>query len=235
MRSLEARKTFLEKATQALDDCSQQLQEAFRSGKPDAYFDTFTRVLQDQAADVFGGSLTRSSDTYRQHAEERRLLLQRRIELRERLAETGTDWEEEEVKEALRMLSKECSTLRRRQYRTWRKEVTDELDEAWRVRNLKEAHRLIRLLACRGRAPRGRNFRHLQGASLTADDWMSVWAQAGPLGGMMVEEVDEAELTHEVGTEGYYGVFTVEAKTDFASISRYLRRAPKRRSCPPWT
>eukprot|EP00959_Pyramimonas_sp_CCMP1952_P101355 2120281-Pyramimonas_sp.AAC.1 len=86
------------------------------------------------------------------------------------------------------MLSKECSTMRRRQCRSRRETVTDELDEAWRVRNLKEANRRIRLLACRGRAPRGRNIRHLQGASLAANEWMSVWAQSGPRGGAMVEE-----------------------------------------------
>eukprot|EP00959_Pyramimonas_sp_CCMP1952_P352966 7394599-Pyramimonas_sp.AAC.1 len=110
-----------------------------------------------------------------------------------------------------------------------REHATEELEEAWRIRNLKEAHRLIRLLAARGRGPRGRSSRHLQGAALTSEEWMSVWGLEGPQGGMEAVEVttEEDEETEEV-KQGSHSIFSVEALTDMLSIAKYLRRAPKR-------
>ena len=49
---------------------------------------------------------------------------------------------------------------------------------------------------------------------------------------MEVNEEDDQQL--EFGHVGSHSVFVVEAMTDMLSIAKSLRRAPKRRSCPPW-
>eukprot|EP00959_Pyramimonas_sp_CCMP1952_P010258 214748-Pyramimonas_sp.AAC.2 len=122
------------------------------------------------------------------------------------------------------------------QYRRRRQDITDVLDEAWRSSILKEAHRLVRLLACKGRAPGGRNLRHLQGAKLSAGEWLGVRQLAGPLGGMGAEEVAEEELNvEEILPSGCYGSFAVAAKVDLGYIAKSLRHAPQRLACPPWS
>ncbi|CAK0840931.1 unnamed protein product [Prorocentrum cordatum] len=90
-----------------MEECVCDLKEARRAGKPDLYSEQLTRVLQDQRAQLFGGSLASSSDIYRRQAEERRHLLQRRVSFRFRLASTGNDMEQpEEVQLELRMACK---------------------------------------------------------------------------------------------------------------------------------
>eukprot|EP00959_Pyramimonas_sp_CCMP1952_P020614 435084-Pyramimonas_sp.AAC.1 len=106
MKFSEGRKSFLEKASQKVQELSEDLGNALKHGQPDRYFEKFNAALQETAASIFSGSLASCSELYRQQAAERRALLARRLQLRPRLSQAANGLEEEEVKEELKQCSK---------------------------------------------------------------------------------------------------------------------------------
>lgn len=140
---------------------------------------------------------------------------------------------------SLRELTRAVRRSKRRDYRVHIAQLVDELQEAWRVRDMSLCWRLMRAIAG-GYGPKFRRYDAPKHEQVSADDWADFLGRDPPQGGCRAERADPvAELDRRLANleERTTGDFQdcLEAADDVLVMEMRLRGAKLRRSVPPWS
>lgn len=112
-----------------------------------------------------------------------------------------------------------------------------EIEECWMHRKLADLHRLCLAASGSKIGPKKRLYNAAPSAMPSSEEWLGVWALDGKDGGMQAQQVVwEAHRTAHISSFGppppFNNAHFHDAEKDLLGISKYVRRAPKRRATP---
>ena len=117
----------------------------------------------------------------------------------------------------------------------------EELEEGIRKQDAFTVYRYARLLAGTGTGSKHRRFGQIRACTPSQIEWAQGLAKEGPKGGLALHEHTWNDFRREhlesqdLGDSATTTLHREEARADYARTVKQLRRAPARRSCPPWS
>ena len=117
----------------------------------------------------------------------------------------------------------------------------EELEEGIRKQDAFTVYRYARLLAGTGIGSKHRRFGQIRAYTPSQIEWAQGLAKEGPKGGLALHEYTWTDFRREhlelldPGESETTATHREEARADYNRTLKQLRRAPARRSCPPWS
>ena len=117
----------------------------------------------------------------------------------------------------------------------------EELEEGIRKQDAFTVHRYARLLAGTGVGSKHRGFGQIRAYTPSQVEWAQGLAKEGPKGGLALHECTWTDFRREhlelvdSGESETTATHREEARANYNRTLKELRRAPARRSCPPWS
>ena len=166
------------------------------------------------------------------------------LERRRLLLELGTARQALQVIRVLWRMQRQRSQMRR--FSRWllrrRRAIwLEELEEGIREQDAFTVYRYARLLAGTGIGSKHRRFGQIRAYAPSQIEWAQGLAKEGPKGGLALHEYTWNDFRREhlelldPGESETTGTHRKEVRADYARTVKQLRRAPARRSCPPWS
>ena len=235
----EGRDAFLQEVEEKCAEKEDRWRDTSARSTPDVGWEELIDDIRDIARKYFE---TKHEPNLRRKEQEqrRRQLLVERMRLREsRTSEGGGNLGE--VQEELKVLTNLLKNERRLQDRRRRSWAVYEMQEAERRQDHAVVHRMVRVLAGKGRGPKKRVYKAPPTQCPTAEEWRQVLSGQGTDGGMMahfVEDWDEEQKEYEESAPplpAWTLSSAQKAREDMEGTADKLVKMMKRRASPSWS